>query len=68
MANIQQQIKEHLESGFTITPAIAAQEYNCYYLAAIIKKIADRGTPVYRREIEGTRSKEYSLTPFGKSK
>lgn len=67
MATTQHEIKEHLEMGFSITPAIAAQEFDCYCLAAVISKIEKKGFIVYRRVIPGTKSKEYSLTPYEKN-
>ncbi|RXK03803.1 MULTISPECIES: helix-turn-helix domain-containing protein [Arcobacteraceae] len=64
MASKQDEILSHLQMGFTITPAVAAQDYNCFCLAAVISKIEKKGHIVYRRVIDGTKSKEYSFTPF----
>ncbi len=64
---IQDKILEHLKMGFTITPAVAGEEYHCYCLAAVISKIEKKGFVVYRRVIPGTKSKEYSLTPFSEN-
>lgn len=61
---ITSQILEHMQCGFSITPAVAAQEYSCYCLAAVIAKIDKKGYTVYKRIIPNTKSKEYSLTPF----
>jgi len=64
MKSTQEEILEHLKLGFSISPAIAAQDYNCYCLAAVIGKIEKKGYEVFRRTIVNTRSKEYSLEPF----
>lgn len=69
MANSNQdQILTYLKNGNTISPAIAAHEFDCYCLAAVIKKIRDKGHEVFAREIPGTRTKEYSMISFKESK
>lgn len=60
----QENILTYLKNGNTISPAVAAEEFRCYCLAAVIKKIRDKGNEVFAREIPGTRTKEYSMTPF----
>ncbi len=65
MASMQEQILNHMKMGFSISPAVAATDYSCYCLAAVIHKIKDK-VKVYDRYIPGTNSKEYALTPFEK--
>jgi hypothetical protein len=67
VSTIQNEILGHMKCGFTITPAVAAQDYSCYCLAAVISKIRKKDITVYAREIQGTRSKEYSLSKFPKN-
>lgn len=57
----QEQILTYLKNGNVISPAVAANEFNCYCLAAVIKKIRDKGHEVIAREIPGTRTKEYYM-------
>lgn len=60
MANTtQDNILIYLQNGNVISPAIAAHEFNCYCLAAVIKKLRDKGIEILAREILGTRTKEY---------
>lgn len=62
--NYQENILTYLKNGNSISPAIAAHEFDCYCLAAVIYKLKRRGYEIYDREIPGTRSKEYSFTRF----
>ena len=62
MANTtQENILICLQRGNAISPAVAAHEFNCYCLAAIIKKLRDKGNEIFAREIPGTRTKEYYM-------
>ncbi|OCL85304.1 hypothetical protein AAX26_01791 [Aliarcobacter thereius] len=57
----QEQILIYLKNGGVITPAIAAYDFNCFCLAAVIKKLRDKGNDILAREIPGTRTKEYFI-------
>lgn len=61
MASYQENILTYLKRGGVITPAIAATEFNCYCLAAVIKKLRDKGNNILARTIQGTSSKEYYI-------
>lgn len=57
------QILAHLESGKTITPLEALQEYGCFRLGARIFDLKSEGHPIERDfvEVNGKRFAEYSL-------
>ena len=62
MANTtQDNILTYLQNGNAISPAIAAHEFNCYCLAAVIKKLRDKGIEILAKEIPGTKTKEYYM-------
>lgn len=62
MANTtQDNILTYLQNGNVISPAIAAHEFNCYCLAAVIKKLRDKGIEILAKEIPDTRTKEYYM-------
>lgn len=62
MANTNQEnILIYLQNGNAISPAVAAHEFNCYCLAAVIKKLRDKGNEILAREIPDTRTKEYYM-------
>lgn len=65
MANNQDDILTYLKNGNVISPAVAAHEFNCYCLAAVIKKLRDKGNEIFAREIPGTRTKEYYMELLG---
>ena len=60
----QDKILTYLQNGNTISPAIAAHEFDCFCLAAVISKLRKKGIEIFRQKIEGTQTKEYSLTSF----
>ena len=60
----QDKILTYLQNGNTISPAIAAHEFDCYCLAAVIGKLRKKGLEIFSQKIEGTQTKEYSLTSF----
>ena len=60
----QDKILTYLQNGNTISPAIAADEFHCYCLAAVIGKFRKKGIEIFSQKIEGTQTKEYSLTSF----
>lgn len=60
----QDKILTYLQNGKTISPAIAADEFNCYCLAAVIGKLRKKGIEIFSQKIEGTQTKEYSLSSF----
>lgn len=64
MASNQENILTYLKNGNIISPAIAAHEFNCFCLAAVILKLRKKGHQIFSQKIEGTQTKEYSLTPF----
>lgn len=69
MANSNQdKILTYLKNGNIISPAIAAHEFDCYCLAAVIGKLRKKEYEIFSREIPGTRTKEYSMIPFKESK
>ncbi|QKF72765.1 hypothetical protein AFAEC_0574 [Aliarcobacter faecis] len=59
MASIKDEIHQYLKNGNSITPAIAAEEFNCYCLAAVILKLRKKGITILSEKIEGTQSKRY---------
>lgn len=61
-----QQVQEHLEAGYPITPAKAMAEYNVWRLAALIHKLRQRGLNIVtydRQALNGKRYAEYVLEP-----
>lgn len=61
-----QQVQEHLEAGFPITPAKAMAEYNVWRLAALIHKLRLRGLNIVtynKRAMNGKTYAEYVLEP-----
>ncbi len=60
----QDKILTYLQNGNTISPAIAAHEFDCFCLAAVIGKLRKKGIEIFSQKIEGTQTKEYSLTSF----
>lgn len=63
----QDKILTYLQNGNTISPAIAAHEFDCYCLAAVIGKLRKKGIEIFSQKIEGTQTKEYSLSSFRSS-
>jgi hypothetical protein len=65
MENLSQneQIRKHLESGKTITPLEALQQFDCLRLAARIEQLKKAGLEICKRLVEknGKRFAEYSL-------
>lgn len=65
MINQRKAIKKHLESGKTITPLTALQEYGCFRLSAVIYVLKyDYGLDIETtmRYENGRRYAEYKLT------
>ena len=63
----QDKILTYLKNGNTISPAIAAHEFDCFCLAAVIGKLRKKGIEIFSQKIEGTQTKEYSLSSFKSS-
>lgn len=63
----QDKILTYLQNGNTISPAIAAHQFDCFCLAAVIGKLRKKGIEIFSQKIEGTQTKEYSLSSFKSS-
>lgn len=59
MSSTKSQIEQYLKNGNSITPAVAAEQFNCYCLAAVILKLRKKGITILSEKIEGTQSKRY---------
>lgn len=60
MANsMQENVLEHMKMGYSITPAIAATEYKCYCLPAVIKKLKNKGHNIKDAAITSSGTKKY---------
>ena len=55
------QIKEHLENGFSITPIEALQKYGVFRLAARISDLKKCGLNIKTKMVIGANNKKYAL-------
>ena len=58
-----EEIRDHLESGFTLNPLQALQQYGCFRLAARILDLREAGLDIKMRMVldKDKRYAEYSL-------
>ena len=61
-----EQIREHLEAGNTITPIEALNKFGCLRLGARIHNLKAMGLAIHSRLVgdNGKHYSEYSLPPF----
>ena len=55
-----QLVREHLEAGYTLTPAKALAEYGIWRLAAVIYKLRERGYGIETKERKSLSGKPYA--------